>query len=111
VITRGTDLSTATFPKLLPGLGNAEAVRIDPASSAVGRTLRDIDLRGLTGATVIAIDREPADVLYPTADEVLRAGDAVVLTGTPEAVRAARELLAAPDAPVPLRTNVSRETR
>jgi CPA2 family monovalent cation:H+ antiporter-2 len=80
--------------KTLPGLGNAQAVRIDPDSRAVGRSLREIDLRGLTGATVIAIDRKPAEVVYPTAQEVLRAGDAVILTGTADAVAAARELLA-----------------
>jgi CPA2 family monovalent cation:H+ antiporter-2 len=92
----GLPIVRDTVPKLLPGLGNAQAIKIDPASAVVGRSLRDINLRGLTGATIIAIDREPADVVYPTADEVLRGGDAVVLTGTAEAVSAARDLLAAP---------------
>jgi CPA2 family monovalent cation:H+ antiporter-2 len=80
---------------LLPGLGNARAVRLGPGSRAVGRTLRELDLRGLTGATVIAIDREPADVVYPSADERLRAGDTLILTGTETAVEAARGLVAA----------------
>jgi CPA2 family monovalent cation:H+ antiporter-2 len=81
-------------PELLPGLGNARAIRLPPASRAIGQTLRALNLRGLTGATVIAIDREPADVVYPTADETLREADTLILTGTAEAVDAARGLLA-----------------
>ena len=83
---------------LLPGLGNATTVAITEGSPAVGRTLKQINLRGLTGATVIAIDREAADVIYPTGDEELRVGDALILTGTAEAVLAAEELIAAPAA-------------
>jgi CPA2 family monovalent cation:H+ antiporter-2 len=77
----------------LPGLGNARALRLGADSRVIGRTLRQLDLRGLTGATVIAIDREPADVIYPTADETLRPGDTLVVTGAAEAVEAAEELL------------------
>ena len=57
--------------------------------------MKQLNLRGLTGATVIAIDREAADVIYPTGDEELRAGDALILTGTAEAVQAAQELVTA----------------
>ena len=81
-------------PAELPGLGNARALRLGPESLAIGRTLRQLDLRGLTGATVIAIDREPSDVVYPTADETLRAGDTLVVIGSVDAVAAAGELLA-----------------
>jgi CPA2 family monovalent cation:H+ antiporter-2 len=84
----------ADTPPALPGLGNAQAIRLEPGSHAVGRTLRELDLRGLTGATVIAIDRQPADIVYPTAEETLRAGDTLVVTGTAAAVEAARGLLA-----------------
>jgi CPA2 family monovalent cation:H+ antiporter-2 len=79
---------------LLPGLGNATTIAIVGGSPAVGRTLKQINLRGLTGATVIAIDRDSDDVIYPTGDEELRAGDALILTGTTEAVQAAQEMLA-----------------
>jgi CPA2 family monovalent cation:H+ antiporter-2 len=79
---------------LLPGLGNATTLAIAEGSPAVGRTLKQINLRGLTGATVIAIDRESADVIYPTGDEEMHAGDALIVTGTAEAVQAAQELVA-----------------
>jgi len=93
---------TATAPQpstLLPGLGNATTVPIAAGSAAIGRTLKQIDLRGLTGATVIAIDRDGGDVIYPTGDEELRASDALIVTGTAEAVQAAQALLAAPGTP------------
>jgi len=88
-----TTSTTGSHAVLLPGLGNATPVPIVAGSPAVGRTLKQINLRGLTGATVIAIDRDAADVIYPTGDEELRAGDALILTGTHEAVQAAQEML------------------
>jgi monovalent cation:H+ antiporter-2, CPA2 family len=84
------------MPAMLPGLGNATTVRLATGSPAIGRTLKQIDLRGLTGATVIAIDREPADVIYPTGDELLAAGDTLIITGTTQAVQGAQDLLKAP---------------
>jgi len=47
---------------------------------------RASNLRGLTGASVIAIDRGGTNILFPPADEVLGEGDALVLTGTDEGV-------------------------
>jgi monovalent cation:H+ antiporter-2, CPA2 family len=88
--------TTGSHAPLLPGLGNATPVPIVAGSPAVGRTLKQINLRGLTGATVIAIDRDAADVIYPTGDEELRPGDALILTGTTEAVQAAQDMLAVP---------------
>jgi CPA2 family monovalent cation:H+ antiporter-2 len=79
--------------RLLPGIGETTAVRIGPEDSAQGRTLKELNLRGLTGATVIAIDRGPQDIVFPRADEVLMTGDVVVLTGTEEAVGLAKEVL------------------
>ncbi len=52
-----------------------------------------IDLRGRTGATVLAIWRPEGGVMVPSATEVSPAGDVLALAGTPEAVDAARDLL------------------
>jgi CPA2 family monovalent cation:H+ antiporter-2 len=79
--------------RVLPGLGDLTPVRLDPASSAVGRSLADVNLRGLTGATVLAIVRGDRGILAPTAKEVLAAGDVLALVGTHEAVEAAHRLL------------------
>jgi CPA2 family monovalent cation:H+ antiporter-2 len=81
---------------MLPGLGTLTAVRLETESAAVGRTLIDIDLRGLTGASVIAIRTAQGDVAAPTGREVLAGGDVLTLTGTSESVAAAATLLLEP---------------
>jgi CPA2 family monovalent cation:H+ antiporter-2 len=79
--------------QLLPGLGALTAVRLETSSPAVGRTLAELNLRALTGASVLAITREAGNVVAPAAGETLRAGDVLALTGTQEAIEAARTLL------------------
>jgi CPA2 family monovalent cation:H+ antiporter-2 len=78
---------------VLPGIGDPAAFVIASGTPAVGKTLKELNLRGLTGATVIAIDRRSDRVVLPTADEVLHAGDVLVLAGTHEAVASAMRLL------------------
>jgi CPA2 family monovalent cation:H+ antiporter-2 len=81
--------------QLLPGLGALSAVRLDDGSPAVGRTLKQLNLRGRTGATVLAVTRADGGVIVPTAREQLRAGDVLALAGTHEAIAAARKTLQA----------------
>lgn len=85
---------------LLPGLGEPTPVRLEATSPAVGRTLAQLNLRGLTGATVLAIQRGEEGISFPTAQEALQPGDVLALAGTHEAVEAARGLLS--PAPPPL---------
>ena len=75
------------------GLGEPVAMRVAPSSSAAGRTLAQLDVRGLTGATVLAITRNGDEVVLPVGREVLRAGDILAVGGTADAIRAARTLL------------------
>ena len=85
---------------LLPGLGEPVVVRLEAGSRAAGRTLAEIDLRGATGATVLAIARADGGVVAPGAGERLRPGDVLALAGSHEAVETARSLLASgPPAP------------
>ena len=79
--------------QLLPGLGELAAVRLDGNSPAVGKTLAELNLRGITGATVLAVTREGGGVVVPTAQERLRAGDILALAGSHEAIEAAQQLL------------------
>ncbi|HKQ70818.1 MAG TPA: cation:proton antiporter [Polyangiaceae bacterium] len=79
--------------RALPGLGEPEPVELDPRSSAIGKTLAQLNLRGRTGATVLVITRGENGALVPSADEALRAGDILALAGTRDAVAAAREML------------------
>jgi CPA2 family monovalent cation:H+ antiporter-2 len=78
---------------LLPGIGDPTPFRVPPDSPALGRSLASLNLRGATGATVLAIVRGGQSVVVPTADEVLQAGDVLALAGAEEAVAAARVLL------------------
>jgi len=82
--------------RVLPGLGAPVPLRIHPGTHAVGQTLGTLNLRGMTGATVLAIVRDGADVLTPTGRETLAAGDLLAVAGTGEAVEQARTLLAQP---------------
>ena len=84
---------------LLPGLGEPFPVRIGPRSSAAGRTLAELEIRGRTGATVLAITRGEEVVLVPEGRDVVRSGDVVALAGTHEAVAAARQILESKDGP------------
>jgi CPA2 family monovalent cation:H+ antiporter-2 len=86
--------------ELLPGLGEPVPVRLGPTSTAVGRTLAELNLRGATGATVLAITRgDECAGIVPTAQEKLREGDVLALAGTHEAVERAMEILGADGRP------------
>ena len=79
--------------QVLPGLGSPVRFTLSAGSPAVGRTLASLNLRGATGATVLAIARNPEGVLVPTGHEELRVDDVLALAGTHEAVAAARAVL------------------
>src|SRR5262249_38488574 len=78
---------------LLPGLGDLVAVRLSAQTAATGKTLAGLNLRGLTGATVLAITRAGGGTAVPSAGDLLRDGDVLTLAGTREAVEAARALV------------------
>ncbi len=79
--------------KLFTGLGSPVAVSLDEHSSAVGKSLAQLNLRGITGATVLAITRDGKGTVIPGAREVLRAGDRLALAGSQESINAAKDLL------------------
>ncbi len=81
---------------MLPGLGEPIPVKIDMHSPGVNRSLADLNIRGKTGATILAITRRGesgAKVVVPSGKEVLRGGDILALAGTQEAVDAAIQIL------------------
>jgi CPA2 family monovalent cation:H+ antiporter-2 len=81
---------------MLPGLGEPVPVKIEVTSPAVDRTLAELNIRGKTGATILAITRlgeEGAKIVVPSGKEKLRIGDVLALAGTQEAVDAACEML------------------
>lgn len=86
--------------RLLPGLGlsKASVVEVAAGSPAVGKTLAQLNLRGVTGATVLAITRD-AKALVATATEVLQPNDRLALAGSSDALASARLLFAPAGAP------------
>ena len=91
-----TGQAPAAIPDIgtvLPGLGEPVMLRLEAGDPGVGKTLARLDVRGLTGAAVLALDRSGEQVLLPTGQERLQSGDVLALAGAPEAVDAATTLL------------------
>ena len=86
--------------EILTGMGSPTPLEILPGSVAVGKTLAELSLRGLTGATVLMISRA-GEAVQQTANEALRAGDVLVIAGASDALRAAEDLLGARPVTVP----------
>jgi CPA2 family monovalent cation:H+ antiporter-2 len=83
--------------RIVTGLGSPVSIEIRSGTSVEGKTLAEIKLRGLTGATILAIERNGESIVVPAGNERLRAGDILAVAGTRTAVDAARELLSAID--------------
>jgi CPA2 family monovalent cation:H+ antiporter-2 len=79
--------------QMLAGLGSPISIVLQSGNPHVGKTLAEVKLRGLTGATVLAIQRNNQSVLIPSGHERLEAGDILAIAGTHEAVDAARKVL------------------
>lgn len=90
---RHSDPELGLMREWLPALGDAVAVPVDDVSYAVGKSLGELNLRALTGATVLAIGRGEEGIVIPTVRAVLRSGDVLALAGTREAVEAATVLI------------------
>ena len=89
--------SSALLASALRGLGEPVAIEIATGSPAAERTLSDLNLRGLTGATVLAVTRGDSALFIPPANERLHAGDVLAVAGTREAIESARAVLTGAD--------------
>jgi CPA2 family monovalent cation:H+ antiporter-2 len=78
---------------MLPGMGTIVPFRVEVGSKGAGRSLGELNLRGLTGASVVAVSRGNQRIVFPKAHEVLQAGDTLALTGSHDAIAAAHALL------------------
>ncbi len=82
---------------------NSPTFNLDGASTAtitlranspvVGKDLGELDVRGLSGATIIAVVRDGETKISPGANYKLREGDTVVLLGSPGKIDRARTLI------------------
>ena len=83
--------TTATH--MLPGFGAPTPFRVEANHFAAGRTLKELELRGRTGASVLGLARAGLGIAAPEKDERLAAGDTLVLVGAADAVAKAMAVL------------------
>jgi CPA2 family monovalent cation:H+ antiporter-2 len=98
-MTEGPDAGDDAMQKMktmLPGLGEPVAMTISAGSAAAGRTLRELDMRGETGATVLALLRGEVRHVSPRGDTRLEAGDVIAVAGTHDAVTGVRTMVSPP---------------
>jgi len=78
---------------------STETVVLDERSPVLGRNLGELDLRGQSGATVIAIVSEGKTKISPGANHKLSEGDTIVLLGSADKISRALDIIQ-PDASV-----------
>ncbi len=79
--------------RLAPGLGTLTPLTIRSGSNAAGKSLAELNVRGMTGATVVALCRGADRIVFPRATETLLEGDLVALSGAEHAIEEAKRLL------------------
>lgn len=66
-----------------------ESFLLEPHSWFKGKTIRELDLRNMTGATIIAVRRGNETILNPDPDLKLHEGDVIVYIGKKEQLNSA----------------------
>jgi TrkA domain protein len=59
-----------------------EWFKVEKGSPLAGKTIKDLEIRKKTGATVISIIRGDETITNPLPDEVIKEGDILVLIGS-----------------------------
>ncbi|KAB1197664.1 MULTISPECIES: cation:proton antiporter regulatory subunit [Haloferax] len=80
-------VKTTDIETLLGGNTLLEWVEVGTESDVAGKTLGESDLRQVTGASVIAIERGDEVITSPGGDAVIEAGDMLVVIGPRDACR------------------------
>ena len=70
-----------------------EPVKISDDSPARGKLIRELALRTVTGASVVAIERAGETLVNPGPDEEILGGDQILVLGRREQLEAARRSL------------------
>ena len=70
-----------------------EPVLLTTGSPAIGKLIRELELRTKTGASIVAIERGGVNTVSPGPDEELQANDQVLLLGSPAQLEKARKHL------------------
>ena len=81
---RSPAMATGISEKVAHALaaGTTDTFLLSSEHAAVGLTIREVDLRQHTGATIIAVVRQEKSLPNPRPDLRLEAGDVLVLVGS-----------------------------
>jgi len=92
---RSTSIPEVQMARLHSALqdASAETVKLHRDSPAVGKTLGELDLRGKTGATVIAVVHEGETKISPGAGYKLCEDDMILLSGPSKKIESAVKIL------------------
>jgi len=83
--------TTTTLPSLLRE-ADLETVGVTSKSNAVGKRIRELQLRTQTGASIVGIERKGENIINPGPDEEIREGDQILLVGSRAQLDAASKL-------------------
>jgi CPA2 family monovalent cation:H+ antiporter-2 len=81
---RGLDLPRQTLDQLdqILAATTTESFMVPKSSAAAGRSIRDLQLRKMTGVTIIAVVRDGQPTTNPSPDMVMHPGDILVMVGS-----------------------------
>lgn len=82
----------ADLTREIPGLSAGQVV-LQPESRYASRPLGDTQARTRTGASIVAIVRDDAVLASPGPEELLLAGDVLVVIGTDDGIDGVRHLV------------------
>jgi len=70
-----------------------EEIKVTPFSPLIGKSLVEAEFRGKTGATVLSIYRNGEETVSPQADEVIQAGDVLIMVVHPDMLDQLHQLI------------------
>lgn len=87
------DKLTGYTDKFISRWNDVAEIKVGDDSEAVGRTLRELKVRELTGATVVGVVKNGIENFSPEADYVLMVGDILLIVSPEEGLKKVRSLL------------------
>lgn len=90
---KGMDISSFVHLDEILAQGLTETYYVNPDNYHIDKSLSEINLRSQTDATIIAIVREGKTISNPSAKEIIRSGDTLVIYGTHLSVDQAIDIL------------------
>ena len=62
-------------------LPRVDDIYVPAGSPLVGKSLRDVDFRNQTGATVLAVERGTEEYMAPKSGDIIKANDILIFVG------------------------------